>query len=138
MRGSFGRALETLDFGRVSPSVSWQEASPTINQVKCVCAFDFFTTKIFLTSARAGLSACITSLTPMTHRTCAKVPPKKISCVAYPTAERDLRFHESIKKCVDFERHKVCGCYLVHFFMSFNFYRLDIHNKITRVALANL
>ena len=36
-----------------------------------------------------------------------KDPKKKISCVASPMAERDLRFHESIKKCVNFEQHEV-------------------------------
>lgn len=47
-----------------------------------------------------------------------KSTPKKISCVAYPMAERDLQSHESIKKCVDFEQHKVCGCYCGFIFSS--------------------
>ena len=32
---------------------------------------------------------------------------------------------------------KICGCYLVRFYMFFNFYHLDLHDK-THVALATL
>ena len=32
---------------------------------------------------------------------------------------------------------KLCGCYLVIFFMFSNFYQLDLHNT-TRVVLVNL
>ena len=98
------------------------------------------TTKSSSLSPQAGLSASITSLTPTTHRTCAKGPQEKNLMCSFPYGRERSSIPWIYQEMCEFRTTwgMYVGAIWFIFFMSSNFYRLDIHNTTTRVALANL